>query len=132
MVVALLVVGALGMPVTGLLVRPDVRGARHGVEMFVELGRLGWYGYLVVSVAVLAIGLTGVVRGTPHGRRLAAGAATALLALTLVFGAIHVLVVTTGMFHGDGKPLLAAVAAVSGVTAVLVLASTRARLRRTE
>jgi hypothetical protein len=132
MVVTLLVVGALGMPVTGLLVRPDVRGARHGTEMFVELGRFGWYGYLAVSVAVLAIGLFGVVRGTPHGRRLATGAVTALLTLTLTFGTIHVLIVTTGMNRGDGSPLLAAVAALAGVAAVLALASTRARLRRTE
>jgi hypothetical protein len=132
MVVVLLVVGALGMPVTGLLIRPDVQGARHGTEMFIELGRFGWYGYLAVSVAVLATGLAGVVRGTPHGRRLATGAATALLTLTLVFGTVHVLVVTTGMNHGDGKPLLAAVAAVAGVAAALALAFTRARLRRTE
>lgn len=130
MVAALLVVGGLGMPVTGLLIRPDVRGARHGAQMFVDIGRFGWYGYVAVSVVVLAVAVTGVVLGTPSGRRRGAGAATALLALTLVFGAGHVLVVTTGMFHGDGRPLLAAVAAVAGLAAVVALAFARARLRR--
>ncbi|MBB5958215.1 hypothetical protein FHS29_004823 [Saccharothrix tamanrassetensis] len=121
MVVVLLVVGALGMPLAGLLVRPDVRGARHGAEMFIDLGRFGWYGYLVLSAVGLVVGLTGVLLGTPHGRRLATGAATALLTPTLVFGTIHVLVTTTGMFRGDGRPLSAAAAAVATVTAAIAL-----------
>lgn len=128
MVVALLVLGALGTPVTGLLVRPDVRGARHGAEMIVDLGRFGWYGYVAVSVALLAAGLA----GTPTGRRRASGVATALLVLTLVFGTIHVLVVMNGMFHGDGRPLLAVVAAVAGAASAAALVSARVCLRRTE
>lgn len=130
MVPVLLVLGALGTPVTGLLVRPDVRGARHGNEMFVELGRFGWYGYLAVSVAVLAVGLAGVPVGTPRGRGRGTGAATALLTLTLVFGAIHVVVVANGMFHGDGKPWHAAVAELAGVAAATALLFARVRLRR--
>lgn len=125
MVMALLVVGALGTPVTGLIVRPDVYGARHGTEMFVDLGRFGWYGYLVVSVVLLGIGLFGVSSGRP---RVAAGVAAALLTLTLVLGTIHVLVVTTGMFYGDGRPLLAAVAAVVEVAAAIALVRFRRRI----
>jgi hypothetical protein len=117
MVVALFVLGALGMPVTGLLVRPDVYGARHGAEMIVDLGRFGWYGYLAVSVVLLGIGLV-------RGRRLAA---TVLLALTIVLGTIHVMVVANGMFHGEGRPGLAAVAATAGVVAALALAVVRVR-----
>jgi hypothetical protein len=132
MVVALLVAGALAMPVTGLLVSPDVHGARHGAEMIVELGRFGWYSYLAVSVVVLAAGLAGVKRGTPHGRRLATGATTALRTLTVVFGTTHVLLVATGLFYGEGRPLLAAVAAVGEVAAVLALVFARACLRRAE
>jgi hypothetical protein len=117
------------MPVTGLLVRPDVRGARHGNEMFVELGRFGWYGYLLLSVVLLAAGLVGVRSGTPRGRRRAVGAATALPTLTLVFGTIHVIAVANGVFHGHGKPLPAAVAALAGSTAVVALIVARSRLR---
>jgi hypothetical protein len=130
MVPVLLVVGALGMPVTGLLVRPDVRGARHGNEMFVELGRFGWYGYLVLSVVALAVGLVGVRSGTPRGRGLGVGATTALLTLTVVFGTIHVFVVANGMFHGHGKPWATVVATLTGLAAVTALGFARVRLRR--
>jgi hypothetical protein len=129
MVAVLLVVGGLATPVTGLLIRPDVRGARHGVQMIVDVGRFGWYGYVVVSVVVLAVALTGVVRGTPDGRRRAAGAAVALLVLTPIFGTVHAYVVTKGMFYGDGRPMLAAVAALVALAAVAALVLARIRLR---
>jgi hypothetical protein len=130
MTVALLVFGGLGTPVAGLLIRPDVRGARHGLVMFVDLGRFGWYGYLAVSVVVLAAGVAGVVRGTAPGRRRAIGAAGVLLALTAALGTVHVIVLATGVFHGESRPLLAALAALAGVAAVLALVLARARLRR--
>jgi hypothetical protein len=128
-IVALFVVGALAVPVTGVVIGPDVRGARHGAEMIVELGRFGWYGYCAVSVALLAVGLVAVRRSTPQGHRRAASMVSALLALTVVFGLIHVSVVATGMFAGAGRPLPATVAGVVGCAAVCALAFARARLR---
>jgi hypothetical protein len=68
-----------------------------------------------ISVAVLPAALGGVLAGTRRGRRFAAGAATVLLALTLVFRTSHVVIASTGMFHGEGRPLPAAEAAFSGV-----------------
>ncbi|MCC8246149.1 hypothetical protein [Saccharothrix luteola] len=94
------------------------------------LGRFGWHGYVIVSVAVPAVGLAGVLGGTPRGRRCGAGAATALPTLTPVLGAIPVFVVANGMRHGDGRPWHAAVAALAGVAAVTALLVARARLRR--
>ncbi|MBN6041157.1 hypothetical protein [Amycolatopsis sp. 195334CR] len=132
MVVALLVLGAAGMPVTGLLIRPDVRWARHGTEMFADLGWFAWLGYLTVSVVVLAAGLAWLHRGTPSGLRRAAGAATALLTLTVLFGAIHVFVVAVGFGESasDNKPLPAAVSAAVGVSAVAALGFARTRVSR--
>lgn len=132
MVSALFVVGALAMPVTGLLIRPDVRWARHGTQMFADLGSFAWYGYLAVSVVLLTVGLVRHRRGTPRDRRRAAGEMTPLLTLTLIFGALHVLFVAKGLGESgsDDQPWLAAVSAVVGVAAALALVFARGRLRR--
>ncbi|GAB3446928.1 hypothetical protein [Actinophytocola sediminis] len=129
MVVLLLIAGGLATPVTGLLIRPDTYGARHGLQMFTDIGQFAWYGYLVVSVAMVAFGAAGVRAATTTGRRRARGAAGGLRTLTVVFGAIHVVVVARGMNYGEGRPLLAAVAAVVCAAAVFALVTARARLR---
>nr|WP_264085101.1 DUF1731 domain-containing protein [Kibdelosporangium phytohabitans] len=131
MVLVLLVFGALATPVTGLFVRPDVNGARHGDEMYIAIGTLSWYGYLAVSGALLAAGLIGSARGTPRSREVTAGAATALVGLIVVFGSIHVLAVTTGVFRGDGQPMLAALSAAISLTATVALGWARTRIRST-
>ncbi|ONI90118.1 hypothetical protein ALI144C_03615 [Actinosynnema sp. ALI-1.44] len=131
MVLVLLVFGALGTPVTGLFVRPDVNGARHGDEMYVDIATFSWYGYLAVSGALLAAGLIGFARGTSQSRAVAAGTTTALVGLIVVFGSIHVLAVTTGVFRGDGQPVLAALSAAVGVATMAALVRVRARLRST-
>lgn len=126
--VVLLVAGGLATPVTGLLIRPDVRWARHGIEGFVDLGRYAWYGYVGLSVLVAAAGVAGVLAAAPAGRRRAIAAAGILTRLTVVLGAIHVWVVATGVAHG--KPLLAAVAGLVVAAAVAALVEVRKRLRR--
>jgi hypothetical protein len=131
--VLLLVAGGLATPVTGLLIRPDSTGARHGLEMFVYLGRWIWYGYVAVSVVAVVVGVLGVLAGTEAGRWRARVSAGGLRALTVLFGAVHVLFVANGAF-GDrldrDQPLLAVVSGLVAVAAVLTLLRVRVRLRR--
>lgn len=124
--VLLLTVGALATPVTGLLIRPDTRGARHGFEAIDVISLYAWYGYSAVSVLLL---IAGVVALRGHVPNVAAGTAVALLVLIVPFGGIHALSVTTGMNWGLGHPLLGALSAVIAAVAITALVAVRSRAR---
>lgn len=129
MVTALLVAGGLATPITGLLIRPNATGARHGMVMFVDIARFGWYGYVLAAAVMVTLAVIGVRAGTPAGRRRAVSLAGVLMGLTVALGAMHAWFVWHGVFLDRGQELLTAVAVTVAAAAVFALVTARSRLR---
>lgn len=115
-----LLVGGVASPVAALVLVPEGRQVRHGLEMFLVMGKVLAGAHLVLAIGILAIALGGLARlarGVHGGQAIVRRSAVALIVLNLGLGGCAVGIAP----RDDGFFGLAYLLSIGGAAAVALV-----------
>ncbi|HEX6681460.1 MAG TPA: hypothetical protein VF062_01600 [Candidatus Limnocylindrales bacterium] len=123
----MLVVGGVASPVAALVLVPEGRWARHGLEMFLVLGKVLAGVHLMLAIGILTMALVGLARlgrGVPGARAIVRRSATTMIVFNLGLGgcAVGIAPRDDGFF---GQAYLLSIGGTAAVALVCLLAVLR-------